>query len=70
MATEGEDRTQRDHHGAADDWLERAGAGQPFGRILDPDEVAGAIAFLASTDSGMMTGAIVDFDQHVIGAWD
>jgi len=70
MATEGEDRIQREHHGAANDWLGLAGEGQPFGRILDPEEVASAIAFLASDDSGMMTGAIVDFDQHVIGAWD
>lgn len=70
MATEGEDRIQREHHGAPGDWLERAGEGQPFGRILDPEEVASAIAFLASDDSGMMTGAVVDFDQHVIGAWD
>lgn len=70
MATEGEDRTQREVHGAPADWLEEAEKGQPFGRLLDPDEVASAVGFLASSDSGMMTGAIVDFDQHVIGAWD
>jgi NAD(P)-dependent dehydrogenase (short-subunit alcohol dehydrogenase family) len=40
----------------------------PFGRLLKPDEVAKAVAFLASDDSGMMTGAVVDFDQSVIGA--
>ena len=32
------------------------------------DEVARAIAFLASDESGMMTGAVVDFDQSVLGA--
>ena len=26
------------------------------------------MAFLASDDSGMMTGAVIDFDQSVIGA--
>lgn len=70
MATEGEDRIQRGYHGAGDDWLDEAGRRQPFGRILDPREVARAIAFLASDDSGLMTGAVVDFDQQVIGAWD
>jgi NAD(P)-dependent dehydrogenase (short-subunit alcohol dehydrogenase family) len=70
MATDGEDRIQRGYHGAGDDWLDEAGRRQPFGRILDPIEVARAIAFLASDDSGLMTGAVVDFDQQVIGAWD
>jgi hypothetical protein len=32
--------------------------------------VARAIAFLASDESGMMTGALVDFDQSVQGAGD
>jgi NAD(P)-dependent dehydrogenase (short-subunit alcohol dehydrogenase family) len=70
MATEGEDRIQRGYHGAGDDWLDEAGRSQPFGRILDPGEVARAIAFLASSDSGLMTGTVMDFDQHVVGAWD
>ena len=42
----------------------------PFGRLLKTDEVAVAVAFLASEDSGMMTGAVIDFDQSVIGAGD
>jgi NAD(P)-dependent dehydrogenase (short-subunit alcohol dehydrogenase family) len=70
MATPGEDRIQREYHGAGDDWLERAAEGKPFGRILDPDEVARVIAFLASDESGMTTGAVLDVDQRVIGAWD
>jgi hypothetical protein len=32
--------------------------------------VARAVAFLASAESGLMTGAIVDFDQSVRGAYD
>jgi NAD(P)-dependent dehydrogenase (short-subunit alcohol dehydrogenase family) len=40
----------------------------PFGRLLKPDEVARAVAFLAADESGMMTGSIVDFDQSVQGA--
>jgi NAD(P)-dependent dehydrogenase (short-subunit alcohol dehydrogenase family) len=44
-----------------------AEATQPFGRLLKPEEVARAVALLASDESGMMTGSIVDFDQSVIG---
>jgi NAD(P)-dependent dehydrogenase (short-subunit alcohol dehydrogenase family) len=70
MASDGEDRIQREHHGAAPDWLEEAAARQPFGRLIDPTEVARAIAFLASGESGLMTGAIVNFDQSIWGAYD
>ena len=37
-------------------------AQQPFGRLLDPHEVAEVLAFLASPASGGMTGAIVPVD--------
>ena len=70
MASEGEDRIQKTYHGADDTWREKAAAEMPFGRILDPAEVAGAVNFLASTDSGMMTGAVVHFDQSVHGGYD
>ena len=69
MASDGEDRIQRTYHGAADDWLEKAGAGLPFGKLLDPADVARAVAFLASDDSGMMTGSVAQFDQSVWGAY-
>lgn len=69
MASDGEDRIQREFHGAAENWLEGAAAQQPFGRLLDPTEVAKAVAFLASGDSGMMTGSVVNFDQSVWGAY-
>ena len=70
MASDGEDRIQRLSHGAQDGWLEKASAAQPFGRLLAPEEVARAVAFLASNDSGMMTGAVINFDQSVWGAYD
>ncbi len=68
MDTPAEDAIQRNYHGAGDDWLDKAEAQMPFGRLLKPEEVARAVAFLASDESGMMTGAIVDFDQSVAGA--
>lgn len=69
MASENEDRVQREQMGGGDDWLAKAGAAQPFGRLVDPAEVARAVAFLASGDSGLMTGAVVQFDQSVWGAY-
>lgn len=68
MDTPGEDSVQRRFHGGDDDWLNTTEARQPFGRLIKTDEIAAAIAFLASEESGMMTGAVVDFDQSVQGA--
>ena len=70
MNTPGEDAIQKREHGAADDWLDKAKAAQPFGRLLETTEVAKAVAFLASDESGMMTGSLVDFDQSVLGCYD
>ena len=54
-------------HGGDPAWLQKAEDSQPFGRLLKTPEVARAVAFLASDDSGMMTGAAVDFNQIVVG---
>ena len=70
MNTPGEDRIMRTYHDAQDGWLEKAAAQQPFGRLLDPSEVARAVAFLASRESGLMTGSIIDFDQSVVGCYE
>ncbi|WP_424929162.1 SDR family oxidoreductase [Amaricoccus tamworthensis] len=51
-------------------FIDRAAAGKPFGRILDPDEVAKAVLWMCSEDSGMMTGSVVNFDQSVWGGYD
>jgi NAD(P)-dependent dehydrogenase (short-subunit alcohol dehydrogenase family) len=69
MASDGEDRIQRDYHGAAENWLDDVAAEMPFGRLLAPEEVAKAVNFLLSADAGMMTGAVIPFDQSVWGAY-
>ena len=69
MASDGEDRIQREFHGSPPNWLETAAAKQPTGRLLDPHEVARAVAFLSTDESGMMTGATINFDQAVWGAY-
>ncbi len=66
-ATEGEDATQRRFHNASDTWREEVGRQLPAGRLADPDEIADMIVFLLSDGSGVVTGAVLDWDQNVIG---
>lgn len=70
MDTPAEHETQMRFHDAPEDWLVAAEAGQPTGRLLKPQEVARGICFLASPESGMMTGASIDFDQTIPGVGD
>jgi NAD(P)-dependent dehydrogenase (short-subunit alcohol dehydrogenase family) len=58
---------QRDGNPA--DWLAKAEPGQPFGRLLKPQDVAGLATYLLSDAAAMMTGALIDFDQNVMGAY-
>ena len=55
--------------GNPSDWLERAGPAQPFGRLIRPADVAGLTTYLLSDAAEMMTGALIDFDQNVMGAY-
>lgn len=50
------------------DWEAKAAAKLPFGRLVDPAEAARAVNFLVSADAGLMTGAVVNYDQSVWGA--
>jgi len=70
MDTPGEDSIMRRYHGAQDGWKEEAEAKLPTGRLLKVDEVARAVAFLASEESGLMTGSIIDFDQSILGCYE
>jgi NAD(P)-dependent dehydrogenase (short-subunit alcohol dehydrogenase family) len=70
MASDGEDRIQREFHGADPNWLEAAAGAQPAGRLIDPAEVARAVAFLATAESGLMTGSVIEYDQSVWGGYD
>jgi NAD(P)-dependent dehydrogenase (short-subunit alcohol dehydrogenase family) len=69
MDTPGEDVTQRRYHGATDGWLERAEAAQPMGQLCKPHQPAGLASYLLSPDAGVMTGALIDYDQNVPGAY-
>lgn len=67
--TPGEHAVQMGTHGRPPGWDEVVGAAQPFGRLLTPLDAARAIAFLASDESGLMTGALIDFEQRVMGTY-
>ena len=69
MGSDGEHEIQTKYHGAEENWLDKAGKEQPSGRLLSPEEVSKAVSFLASDDSGMMTGSVVNFDQSVWGGY-
>ena len=68
--TEGEDAIQRRSHGAGDDWRELAGKTLPMGRLGQVDDAAALVVLLLSDRSGVVTGAVVDWDQQVVGAYD
>jgi len=67
--TPNEHRTQL-AAGQPEDWLERVSMEKPFGRLLLPEDLAYLVGFLLSDQSEMMTGALIDFDQKVIGGLD
>jgi NAD(P)-dependent dehydrogenase (short-subunit alcohol dehydrogenase family) len=68
--TEGEDAVQREFHDADDTWLEQANASQPMGRLGQVDDMAALAVLLLSDRSGVVTGSVIDWDQHVVGASD
>jgi NAD(P)-dependent dehydrogenase (short-subunit alcohol dehydrogenase family) len=68
--TPGERRMQHEILGMPQGWLDERSAQQPFGRLLDADDIARLATFLASDISSPMTGAIVDQEQSVHGVRD
>lgn len=67
MASDHELKIQAVEAGDAN-WMEKATEGLPFGRLVDPEEAARAVNFIVSSDAGLMTGSVINFDQSVWGA--
>jgi NAD(P)-dependent dehydrogenase (short-subunit alcohol dehydrogenase family) len=65
--TEGEERVKREEEGDPE-WLGKAVATRPFGRLLLPADVAAAAEYFASDASALVTGAIMDLEQYPVGA--
>ena len=68
MASDNE-RALQERESGDPDWESKAAVGLPFGRLIDPAEVARVVNFIASDDAGLMTGAVINFDQSVWGAY-
>ncbi|MDI2091837.1 SDR family oxidoreductase [Commensalibacter oyaizuii] len=67
MDTPGEDITQRRYHGATDGWLEKAEASQPMGQLCKTYQLAELASYVLSPTAGVMTGALIDYDQNIVG---
>jgi NAD(P)-dependent dehydrogenase (short-subunit alcohol dehydrogenase family) len=52
--------------GQGEDWLDKANAAQPSGRLLVPDDIARLTLFLLSDASAPMTGTLIDQEQTLI----
>lgn len=69
MDTPAEDAIQQKFHGRKPGWLAEAEAGMPMGQLIKPPEIASLIAYMLSPESGVMTGALVEYDQQVSGSY-
>lgn len=69
MDTPGEDVTQRKYHGATDGWLERAEAAQPMKQLAKTEQLAFLASYMLGPNAGVMTGALVDYDQQIPGSY-
>ncbi len=54
--------------GKGESWAAQVAAGMPLRQLLSVDEVALLAVFLLSDTGGLMTGALVDMEQKVVGA--
>ena len=65
--TEGEHRVKL-LEGKGEGWVEQAVRTRPFGRLLEPKDIAYAAAYFASDESECVTGSVLDLDQNPVGA--
>ena len=66
VATPTEDRLQRLANGP--DWLAKASASMPLGRLVDATEAARLAVYLLADTSAPLSGAVIDLEQKVTGA--
>ncbi len=66
--TEGEHKVKREQEGKGDEWLEEAVRTRPFGRMLEPADIAYAVAYYVSDAAACVTGSVMDLEQYPVGA--
>ena len=67
MDKPGEDQIHRGYHFNDQHWLAATESKQPFVRLMKTKKVTICIAYGASEESGIMTGAMIDLDQSDAG---
>ncbi len=68
MDTPGEDNIQKRFHNADEGWQQAAARQLPMGQLVQPGQLAPLISYLLAPASGVITGAMIDYDQQVVGA--
>ncbi|MEK7831989.1 MAG: oxidoreductase, partial [Acidobacteriota bacterium] len=66
--TPNEHRVKIEEEGKGENWLEDAVKTRPWGRLLVPRDVAMAALYFASDESQLVTGSVLDVEQHPVGA--
>ncbi len=66
VLTEGEQYVQSVVEGKGENWLEDALKTRPFGKMLQPEDIANAVLFFATSE--LISGAVLDYEQAPWGA--
>lgn len=66
--TPNEHRVKLEEEGKTANWLDEAIKTRPFGRLLQPLDIARAALYFASDDSECVTGSVLDLEQYPVGA--
>lgn len=66
--TPSEHRLQADVLGNGPDWAARAAAAMPLGRLVSAEDCGRLALYLLADASAPLTGALIDLEQHVLGA--
>lgn len=65
--TPNEHRVKIEEEKKGDNWLADAVNTRPFGRLLVPRDIAFAALYFASDESALVTGSVLDIEQHPVG---
>ena len=66
--TPNEHRVKVEEESKSANWLEEAVKTRPFGRLLQPLDIASAALYFASNESECITGSVLDLEQYPVGA--
>jgi len=70
MYTPAEDAMMKSE-GMDEDWIEKADAAHPYGRLLRPADISKLVVHLLSDDACMQSGGIIDYHENYgICCWD